>query len=93
MSKQSTYKDEYGLFRTWVTASDGSCLLGTGANAEQSEAAAKGRLESHEAFLSLSASDKLRLILNKEHILDNDQQLCIRLLSEIVLGVPHRREA
>lgn len=80
------FKDDRGTWKCWAPASDGSQHLGSGHTYEQAVDAVLVKLEAHEAFLALPPESQLREIMKKPHILDNDKERCIRLLTQLVLG-------
>lgn len=82
---KAAFRDDRGFWRCWAPASDMSQHLGSGTTIFQAVDDVIVKLEAREAFLALSSEDKLREIMKKKDILDTDQQLCIRLLTEIVL--------
>lgn len=74
------------VFESKATASDGKVFYGRGLNEKQAEDDVIERVTGYEAYLCLPTEDKLRTLLAKPKILDDDKERCIRLLAELLLG-------
>ena len=76
-------------WREFLTAGDGSIVVGMSDTKEKAEVNALSKLNAYEMTLALPAKERLKLLLNGDslgHICPSDQEKALKLMGEILLN-------
>jgi hypothetical protein len=77
------------FWREFLTAGDGSIVVGMGDTKEKAETNALSKLNAYEMTLALPDKERLKLLLtgdNLGHICPSDQEKALKLMGQILLG-------